>query len=41
LLAEGGATSMLDVRQAEQLVFTAGAEIRARATIRKLPAIRA
>lgn len=27
LLAEGGATSMLDVRQAEQLVFTAGAEI--------------
>jgi outer membrane protein, multidrug efflux system len=41
LLAEGGATSMLDVRRAEQLVFTAGAEIRARATIRKLPAIRA
>ena len=27
LLAEGGATSMLDVRQAEQLVFTAAAEI--------------
>ena len=27
LLAEGGATSMLDVRQAEQLVFTAGAQI--------------
>ena len=27
LLAERGSTSMLDVRQAEQLVFTAGAEI--------------
>ncbi len=27
LLAEGGSTSMLDVRQAEQLVFTAAAEI--------------
>ena len=27
LLADGGSTSMLDVRQAEQLVFTAGAEI--------------
>jgi outer membrane protein, multidrug efflux system len=27
VLAEGGATSMLDVRQAEQLVFTAAAEI--------------
>ena len=27
LLAEGGATSLLDVRQAEQLVFTAAAEI--------------
>jgi multidrug efflux system outer membrane protein len=27
LLANGGATSMLDVRQAEQLVFTASAEI--------------
>src|SRR5215831_9659800 len=27
LLAEGGATSMLDVRQAEQLVFTAGSQI--------------
>jgi outer membrane protein, multidrug efflux system len=27
ILADGGATSLLDVRQAEQLVFTAGAEI--------------
>jgi multidrug efflux system outer membrane protein len=27
ILANGGATSLLDVRQAEQLVFTAGAEI--------------
>jgi outer membrane protein, multidrug efflux system len=27
MLADGGATSMLDVRQAEQLVFTAAAEI--------------
>src|SRR5216683_4259690 len=27
ILAEGGSTSMLDVRQAEQLVFTAAAEI--------------
>lgn len=27
LLAEGGSTSMLDVRQAEQLVFTAGSQI--------------
>jgi multidrug efflux system outer membrane protein len=27
LLADGGSTSLLDVRQAEQLVFTAGAEI--------------
>jgi multidrug efflux system outer membrane protein len=27
MLANGGATSLLDVRQAEQLVFTAGAEI--------------
>ena len=27
VLANGGATSLLDVRQAEQLVFTAGAEI--------------
>ena len=27
MLADGGATSMLDVRQAEQLVFTASAEI--------------
>jgi len=27
ILADGGSTSMLDVRQAEQLVFTAGAEI--------------
>ena len=27
LLAQGGSTSMLDVRQAEQLVFTAGSEI--------------
>lgn len=27
ILAQGGATSMLDVRQAEQLVFTAGSEI--------------
>ena len=27
ILADGGATSMLDVRQAEQLVFTAGASI--------------
>lgn len=27
VLADGGATSMLDVRQAEQLVYTAGAEI--------------
>src|SRR5579864_9124454 len=27
LLANGGATSMLDVRQAEQLVFTASAEV--------------
>jgi multidrug efflux system outer membrane protein len=27
LLADGGATSMLDVRQAEQLVFTAGSKI--------------
>ncbi|HEX7962658.1 MAG TPA: efflux transporter outer membrane subunit, partial [Terriglobales bacterium] len=27
LLAEGGATSLLDVRQAEQLVFTAGSQI--------------
>jgi outer membrane protein, multidrug efflux system len=27
VLAKGGATSLLDVRQAEQLVFTAGAEI--------------
>src|SRR5258705_7027396 len=27
ILADGGATSMLDVRQAEQLVFTAGAAI--------------
>jgi outer membrane protein, multidrug efflux system len=27
LLANGGSTSLLDVRQAEQLVFTAGAEI--------------
>jgi multidrug efflux system outer membrane protein len=27
LLAQGGATSMLDVRQAEQLVFTAGSEV--------------
>ena len=27
LLASGGATSLLDVRQAEQLVFTAGSEI--------------
>lgn len=27
ILADGGATSLLDVRQAEQLVFTAGAEV--------------
>jgi outer membrane protein, multidrug efflux system len=27
ILANGGATSLLDVRQAEQLVFTAGAEV--------------
>jgi len=27
MLAEGGATSLLDVRQAEQLVFTAGSQI--------------
>ena len=27
LLAQGGATSMLDVRQAEQLVFTAASEV--------------
>lgn len=27
ILADGGSTSLLDVRQAEQLVFTAGAEI--------------
>jgi outer membrane protein, multidrug efflux system len=27
LLAEGGSTSMLDVRQAEQLVFTAGSQV--------------
>src|SRR5262249_27058038 len=27
VLADGGATSMLDVRQAEQLVYTAGAQI--------------
>lgn len=27
MLAEGGATSLLDVRQAEQLVYTAGSEI--------------
>ena len=27
LLADGGSTSLLDVRQAEQLVFTAGAEV--------------
>jgi outer membrane protein, multidrug efflux system len=27
VLAEGGSTSLLDVRQAEQLVFTAGSEI--------------
>ena len=27
MLADGGSTSLLDVRQAEQLVFTAGAEI--------------
>jgi multidrug efflux system outer membrane protein len=27
MLADGGATSLLDVRQAEQLVFTAGAQI--------------
>ena len=30
LLAEGGATSLLDVRQAEQLVFTAGSQIPSR-----------
>ena len=27
LLADGGSTSMLDVRQAEQLVFTAASEV--------------